>query len=48
MVKWKSYTVARVIAMSRDLEMMAEMMGEDLDEIKRDLAEFTSEELEKS
>lgn len=32
--------------MSRDLEMMAEMMGEDVDQIKRNLTELSPEELE--
>ena len=33
--------------MSKDLEMMAEMMGEDIDQIKRNLTEISPEELEK-
>lgn len=32
--------------MSKDLEMMAEMMGEDIDQIKRNLTEMSPEELE--
>jgi hypothetical protein len=34
--------------MSKDLEMMAEMMGEDIDQIKRNLTEISPEELKKS
>jgi hypothetical protein len=40
--------VEKVAPMSKDLEMMAEMIGEDIDQIKRNLTEISPEELKKS